>query len=267
MISKKISNLIKFNIYPIISRFFEKNVYTVHFGWLKGLKRRGGLGFIPILKMTEEQRFFLSINLRGKKVFDVGAYIGLFTLFFARSVGKNGEVVAFEPNPILCNIIKESILLNNFYNVRIMQLALGRRKKRELLIFPRLLPGVGSIENHERVRILRQGNAKAIEVNVDTIDSLIENKKVPIPDLVKIDVQGAEYDVLRGMVKTIKTHKPKILVEIHYIPYVNWKMVNLHRIAKFLIRNGYSLYHIESGKHVNLSNIQIVKPDEHLWCT
>jgi len=250
----------------MVSRFFENHVYTARYGLVKGLKRKGGLGFIPkIMKVTEEEKFLAHLDLKGQTVFDVGAFTGLFTMFFARAVGKNGKVVAFEPNPSLCNKIKENLLLNNFGNVEVKQVALGRDRKKEILAFPSMIPGVGSIEEHEKARILRQKGAKTIEVKVDTIDNLIGAKKIPRPDFIKIDVQGAELDVLIGTRNTIKMCKPKILVEVHSIPYVNWRIKNVGRVVEFLMENGYSLYHVESGRNINFSTIHIIKADEHLY--
>ena len=98
------------------------------------------------------------------------------------------------------------------------------------------------------------------------MDNLAEAGKIPRPHFVKIDVQGAELDVLIGMSNAIKMCKPKILVEVHSIPYINWRIKNLQRIVKFLMENGYLLYHVESGRAVNSSNAHIIKANEHLWC-
>lgn len=111
--------------------------------------------------MTEEEKLFKRLDLKGKTVFDIGAFNGIFTLFFARAVGEKGKVVAFEPNPSLCKTIKENLLLNNFSNVEVMQVALGRYRKKEILAFPLMQPGIGSIEEHEKTRILRQKGVKA----------------------------------------------------------------------------------------------------------
>ncbi|MEM2522671.1 MAG: FkbM family methyltransferase [Candidatus Bathyarchaeia archaeon] len=263
---ERMYDLIRFHLYSMISHYFENQVYTVRCGLLKGLKRKGGLGFIPIMKMTEEEKFLANLKLEGQTVFDVGAFTGLFTMFFARAVGKNGKVIAFEPNPSLCVRIKENLLLNKFDNVKIMQLALGREKKKEVLAFPSMIPGVGSIEEHEKARILKQRSARTIEVDVDTIDNLIAAEKVPTPDFIKIDVQGAELDVLIGASNTIKRCKPKLLIEVHSIPYINWKNKNLQRIVDFLTEKGYSLHHVESGKKINSDTIHTIKADEHLYC-
>lgn len=266
MILVKVYDLFKSRIYSMISHCFENQVYTVRHGLLKGLKRKGGFGFIPIMKMTEEEKFLANLELKGQTIFDVGAFTGLFTMFFARAVGKSGKVIAFEPNPSLCIKIKENLLLNNFDNVEVMQLALGREKKREVLAFPSMIPGVGSIEEHEKTRILKQRSARTIEIDVDTIDNLIAAEKVPTPYFIKIDVQGAELDVLIGASDTIKRCRPKLLIEVHSIPYINWKIKNLQRIVDFLTEKGYSLYHIESGKKINSGTAHIVKADEHLYC-
>src|SRR5688572_5752212 len=77
----------------------QHGVYTVRSGVAKGLKRRGGFGFIP-RDISREEAFLAAMDFRGKTVFDIGAYEGIYTLFFARAVGAKGRVVTFEPNPV-----------------------------------------------------------------------------------------------------------------------------------------------------------------------
>jgi hypothetical protein len=73
--------------------------YTVRHGLLKGMKRKGGLGWVAALFspgiMTAEQQFWCGLNLRGMTAYDIGAFEGLLTLFFA---SRAKAVVSFEPN-------------------------------------------------------------------------------------------------------------------------------------------------------------------------
>lgn len=245
----------------------KSHVYTVRYGLTKGLKRKGGLGFIPqIIEPTEEEKFLMNLDLTCGNVYDIGGGYGLFTIFFARAVGKPGKVVTFEPNPMLYNKIIENVNLNCFNNVEVRQIAVGKEGKKETLAFPPGELGIGSMEQHEKSRILSLKGAKTVEVEVDSLDHQIATGNLPRPDLVKIDVQGLELAVLLGMSKTIQKYKPKILVEVHYVPYINWKIRNLQRVVEFLIANGYSIYHVESGRMITLYNAQIVEADEHLYC-
>src|SRR5947209_6114855 len=78
---------------------FDNATYTVRHGLLKGMRRKGGLGWLPAKfspgVRTAEQKFWSGLNLAGMTVYDVGAFHGLLTLFFA---SQAKTVVCFEPN-------------------------------------------------------------------------------------------------------------------------------------------------------------------------
>src|ERR1035441_3118651 len=94
-------------IYRVISRI-SKSLnfsYTSRRGLAKGLKRRGGLGFLPGGPPTAEEDFLRTLDLRGKTVFDVGGFIGLMTIFFA---SRAAHVVTYEPLPASRSKIRRS---------------------------------------------------------------------------------------------------------------------------------------------------------------
>jgi len=196
----------------------------------------------------------------------VGAAFGLFTIFLAAKVGRRGKVIAFEPNPKLCFSIHENASLNDFSNVEVIQIALGKETANETLAFPSANLGIGSMEKHERDRILTLKDCRTIQVYVDSIDNQVFVQKLAKPDFVKIDVQALELDVLVGMDKTIDKYKPKILVEVHYIPNIDWKTENTENILKFLMSKGYSIYHVESGNIVQtVEEARNIEADNHLY--
>jgi len=69
----------------------------------------------------------MRLDFKGKTVFDVGGYVGIHTLFFARATGEKGRVVTFEPNPRNYEELVYNVRLNGFDNVTTMQIGLGRR--------------------------------------------------------------------------------------------------------------------------------------------
>lgn len=146
----------------------------------------------------------------GGTVFDIGANVGFVSLLAARLVGPRGRVVAFEPVPQNVAAIRENIALNSIDWVDVREAAVGRALGSARMIvsdisaFSRL--ETISVPDHERTRI---------DVNVVSIDELLSSGSVPAPDLVKIDVEGAELDVIEGMRNTIAEHRPVILCEVH----------------------------------------------------
>src|SRR5215471_18032929 len=106
-------------IIAFLSRQCDGLTYTCRHGLIKGLRRRGGLGFLPgfiASSETAETRLFQSLTLKDKVVYDVGAFVGLLTLFFAR---KAKQVIAYEPNPPSHARAAENIALNGFTNVEL----------------------------------------------------------------------------------------------------------------------------------------------------
>src|SRR5918992_3131100 len=249
----------------ITHSLFDDRVYTSRRGLTRGLKRKGGFTFLPLQKrITKEERFLTQLNLRGETVYDVGGGRGEFTLFFARAVGSNGKVISFEPNPFNYSRLVDQVRLNHFEMVDVRQVGLGRSQETTKLVFRPVDPGRGSVHEHISAETLRHEDAITIEVNLDSLDHQVVMNVLPEPDLVKIDVEGLEFDVLQGMVETIKAHRPEIFVEIHGID-AQAKSENARRVVDFLLLHGYSLFHVESENKIDASNSEIAKQG-HLHC-
>ncbi len=132
----------------------------------------------------------------GMLVVDAGANLGLYSLLMSRLVGPTGRVVAFEPDPDLFALLKENCIANGATNVECNPLALGSKPDRMQLHRPTLNSG----DNHLGSR----GNAafrSSVAVDVATLDSLMPGIR---PDFIKVDVQGWELHVLRGMEGTLR---------------------------------------------------------------
>ena len=249
----------------IVRPLLKNRIYTVRQGIAKGLKRKGGLGFIPQkMSLTEEEKFLLDLDLSEQTVYDIGALEGVFTIFFARTVGKNGIVIAFEPHPENYIKIMENVKLNDFDNVEVCQIALGGGRGKATLAFRRSELGTGSVQDDIKAQTLKEKGAKIIQVEIDSLDNQIATNKLPKPDFIKIDVEGLEMDVLLGMNETIKAYKPKLFIEIHGVD-IRRKIENVKRVLEFLIARGYSIYHVESESSITLSNLLLAKTG-HLYC-
>lgn len=261
----KLFHLTRHKLVNILNLFFEHHVYTCRRGLTRGLKRQGGLGFTPQFRcLTQEEQFLAKLEFEKLTVYDVGAFTGLLTIFFARSVGPYGLVIAFEPNPYLCKIIRRNTFLNEFKNVHVIEKAVGKNSEDAVLAFPTWMKGVGSIRDSEVNRISSIAGARTLTVRVASLDKLVGSGELPKPDFVKIDTQGFELDVLRGMNNIIYQFKPRLFVEIHAIG-ARWK-TELEELIHFLLSAGYSIFHVESNSSVNEENCGIVREDEHLYC-
>ncbi len=147
----------------------------------------------------------------GMTVYDIGANVGFLSMVAARLVGSSGSVVCFEPLPANARQLEHNAELNLFGHVSVHCVAVGSRNTTARFVtsaeptWGRLAGLPGEVA----------GRTGEIEVPVRTLDSLIEERPLPRPDLIKIDVEGAEADVLRGARQLISSARPLLLIELH----------------------------------------------------
>lgn len=146
----------------------------------------------------------------GMIFIDAGAWIGQFTLCAARRVGPDGRVLSFEPDPIARRYLKKHLEWNQAEAITdIFPVALGDHDgESDFFLLGSGLQSSNSIIPEDLVR------QDKIKVPIATIDSVVERTGTA-PDLIKIDVEGAEARVIRGAAQTIRTHKPWIVCSLH----------------------------------------------------
>ena len=145
----------------------------------------------------------------GMCVVDVGAHIGYYTLLFAKYVGSAGCVISFEPLPANFALLQKNVHINNLLNVRLLNQAVFSQTQKITLNVPdeQPNPGNGSMYN--------LGTAKQCHVEAVSLDDFCGSSNLR-PDVLKIDVEGAEYEVLIGAQRTISHCRPKLLIELHH---------------------------------------------------
>lgn len=172
----------------------------------------------------------------GMTVLDVGADIGYYTLLFAKRVGPLGRVVAFEPIPEALEKLECNVRLNGYTNVTICDFALFSGSGSVILEAPLEL---------SRINLAKSANEKNdIRIQTRTFDECESELNIRRVDLVKIDVEGAELDVLYGMQRSLKKYHPALLVEVHPEGLVCFK----HRpedVLRFLERMKYTIQPID----------------------
>ena len=146
----------------------------------------------------------------GGVFFDVGANVGFFTLLGARLAGDGGRVFSFEPVPANAASIRAHVAVNGFSHVKVLELALGDRDGEETMSVPDD-PSWAFLEHRAPDRL----TARKVAVRVATVDTLVAGGRVPAPAVVKLDVEGAESEVLRGMEQTLREHGPALVAEMH----------------------------------------------------
>ena len=160
----------------------------------------------------------LQRSLRAGMVFyDVGANVGFLTLIASRLVGPNGQVIAFEPLADNVERLQRNLERNATTNVTIVSRALSARPGRARMAVPE------TSDSGALAALDAAADAVGPEVLVCTLDGAIDEFGLRQPDLVKIDVEGSEVDVVRGMHRTLTTSRPRLVIEIHEDPDDRWR--------------------------------------------
>ena len=145
----------------------------------------------------------------GNIVVDVGANIGLHALNMARIVGNTGQVFAFEPEPSNFKILEKNVKINNYQNIILEQKAIGDKHGKTTL-YQSGHPG--------RHRVFPQTKDAIGKVQVDytSLDKyFLDSNLVDKINFIKIDVEGLEFGVLKGMENILNnSNKIKILFEL-----------------------------------------------------
>jgi FkbM family methyltransferase len=260
-----LSNL-KGKLLSILQTIVADYIYEMDYGRVR-VKRKGGLGFLKrvVRSSTPEEGFLTSLDLKGRTVYDIGGYIGLLTVVFAKAAGPTGQVIVFEPNEENCSKIQEHIRLNQLHNVKLLRLGIGDTKKgNQIFIVRRNSGATGSMDENIQSQIIGEGNFKQLQINVDTLDGAIATQGLPKPDFIKIDIEGMEYQALLGMSKTINNYSPQFYIEIHGADELS-KHENIRRIAELIQSWGYSMWHIETQQDITISNCSTAK-EGHIFC-
>ncbi|WP_414751966.1 FkbM family methyltransferase [Anabaena sp. CCY 9910] len=196
-----------------------------------------------------EQKLVSRLVKPGMIAFDVGANIGDYSVLFSKLVGSSGRVYSFEPTPNTFNKLQARLLNLNFSNVSPFQKAIfSHNTQIEFNEFPDEFSAWNSIGvpqmldpqcSEKYVPIVNTELVEAI-----TIDSFCKYNNIDKIDYLKIDVEGAESDVLQGTVELLKLKK------IGFIQFeISQKMLEgLNRNAKstfdILTSNGYECHRI-----------------------
>jgi len=150
----------------------------------------------------------------GDVVYDVGANLGLYSVALAERVGAEGEVVCFEPRASTFERLKANIELNKLKHVRSFQKALGEEAARVPIYTLPDEPWRSSLI--QEPDIARRKNLGVEYVEVEVGDAFRRVHELPLPRAVKIDVEGFEYAVMRGLAQTLgDPHCQFVGCEVH----------------------------------------------------
>jgi FkbM family methyltransferase len=143
----------------------------------------------------------------GNVVVDAGANIGLFTLKAAKAVGHSGMVIAIEPEMNNFRLLNKNVSANGLVNVVAIHKGLwSETGKSKLFVF-------GQRGHHSMLRSRSETGYE--EVEVDTLDNLLDSLAVKKIDFVKMDIEGAEFEACQGMNTLLGTAGVQLAIETH----------------------------------------------------
>jgi FkbM family methyltransferase len=219
-------------IAPDVRLFIDLSDHTIGLNILRGQYEQ------------DEIRFVRGRLSPGDCAIDVGAHIGFFTMQMAAAVGPLGRVYAFEPLDTNADLLERSITENGFGDrVRVQRAAVGAAAGTATLTFP-----VETL-NSGGAYLLRDGSAPLVgnlkkEVPLVALDTLDVRRPVRF---IKMDVEGAEPQVLRGAQRILKEDKPVILSEFHPTQLERASGVTADQFLSQIAALGYRAHHIEHG--------------------
>lgn len=187
-------------------------------------------------------------------VLDVGAHVGYFALLAARLVGSGGAIFAFEPDPSNFELLQRNIALNSYVNVSILQKAVAECSGPMRLF----LDGKGSDRNSLVWNNKSRFGQCAVEVETVSLDEFLEARDIRRVDFLKIDAEGAECAILRGMRRSLQSGK--ILRMIFEFAPAACEAADIlpEEFLGQLTDSGFHLYQIEmSGDLVPVSSSKL----------
>lgn len=159
----------------------------------------------------EVQELLAQLLKPGMVYYDAGANVGFFAVIAARLVGPSGRVVCFEPLPQNARQIEYNAQLNAFPNIAVRCEALGGSNRTEVFNTS-AEPTWGMLSTVGKSPEQASGQ---ITVDVRTLDSVRDSARLPPPNVIQIDIEGAEAEALEGAWATLTASRPVLVIELH----------------------------------------------------
>ena len=233
-------------------------IMTFRDSLIKMLLMRGDTSIPPLaafnLGQYEKEELDVAVstvkkNLGRKKfvLMDVGANVGWFSLHIAK-LFRNSRIFAIEPMPHAYDCLKRNIKLNKLDNIRTFKIGFSDKKAAvEFYCEPKRCSS-SSMKN-----ITGTKEVEIIKAQTETMDSFTESRRIQI-DFIKCDVEGAEYLVLKGGLRSLTRDKPIIFIELlrKWSAKYNYQP---NDVIKMLRQIGYSCYRINNCRLVRFDKM------------
>lgn len=213
-----------------------------------------GLTFNKVYEPLET--LFIKENIKSSMtIIDIGANIGYYTTIFSK-LSENGTIFAFEPDTENFSLLKRNCHLNKFKNTQIFNFACGNTNQTKSLFIS------NDNKGDHRTYMVEGEERESKLIKMIRLDDFLQN--IPKLDFVKLDIQGFEFQAIKGMSELIRRHKPLILMEfwplglisnnedpVEFLSYLDNLNYDMHII--YPNRHNYHLKKIGINDHVTIS--------------
>ena len=183
----------------------------------------------------DESAFVTKFAKPGYKVLDIGSSYGFYTLLLSKHIGPSGKVWSFEPTPETVGYLKKSVEVNDFHNVKILEMGLSDIQGKALLNINYQQP-----ETNEISLELKE-DKQQIEISIDCIDNLRASEGIKDIDFVKLDAEGHNVKIVKGAAKFFKEESPLVMVDIKHGKNFHLELLDLFNSM------GYDVYIYNPG--------------------
>lgn len=193
---------------------------------------------------------------KGKKtVFDIGGHVGLCTLPMSLQIAPEGKIYTFEPSDLNRKYLKKHLEYNSIDNVEVISDLLGNEDDTDVDFYELVdVSGTPSIVN------VKEGFQKVSKHQI-TLDSFCKKNNL-VPDLLKIDVEGAEFFVMQGAGNIIKQYKPDIILSLHP-KHLKELGIDVNFIFDFAQNFGYEIYDCSTMEMIS-NGLQLLLEEYYL---
>jgi FkbM family methyltransferase len=213
-------------------RFVERNILS--YRMLLDLDDRGISRTLLLFRQRElEHKIMLERVLRpGMSVLDIGANIGYYALMELALVLPGGSLIAVEPSPSNAALLKRNLALNGYTDVEIHQVAISDQATTR----PFFISEMSNLNTFHRTGSAAHLKGETLDVETTTVPVIMQSRPL---DLIRMDVEGHEIEVLKGLLPAIESGqmRPMVIFETHLSRYTPEHA--MEPVLRRLFANGY----------------------------
>jgi len=199
------------------------------------------------------------INLlkKGDTFLDIGAHFGYFTLIGQSLVSFSGKVISIEPMPSTYSSLQQNIEHNGLtqYCTCVQKGAFNESKRTEFMDYGVVFSSLnGGFDPRTSYR--NEGHGKPVQVDLETVDVILEQLDAGRIDVVKIDAESSEFYAVQGMMETVRKYLPSIIIEVDTADVIDNEK-GLGAILALLEPLGYALFDLKDDKFIKVDEREI----------